>query len=335
MLAYKLAPYGRYDLTSPIVQGLLDGKANSAKDTAEYWAYKILVNAVYGLCASKHYRFNAMEVASAITFHAREILHGTIDYMNSMGYKVLYADTDSILVQTSNPEESKFLEGAINNYVEKVYNISNLKVKSEGVWNYIEFPRGSGKVDIKKRYFGNKDGKLEIVGLESVRGDWSPLAREMVKKICQMKAFKAGKEAVREYADSEVKKMFSGVYDKKLILTKSMSRDVTQYGGTKIDKNGKQRKMPIPQHVRAYRDALRAGFIPMETIQYGSVNYIICRGGIPKLANLVKTGEIDYPYFYSKQIAPILYRLGVNDVLLDKKNIAKDISVLQGDQATL
>ena len=296
---------------------------------------KILANALYGLMASKHYRFDAKEVASEITRHGREILKGIMGYVNGMGYRVLYMDTDSTFVQINRPEDSVFLQGAINKYIETAFEVPNIKTKSEGIWDYIEFPRGAGGEKIKKRYFGRKDGKLEITGLESVRGDWSQLAKEMVKKICYMKAFDSGKEAVRLYVDGEVQKMFSGVYDRKLILAKSMSKEVTQYGGMKIDKSGKQRRMPIPPHVRAYRDALRGGEIPTETVQYGTVNYIMCRGGIPRLANLVKTGDIDHGWFYQKQIQPVLYRLGVDDVLKTKKNIEKDISVLQGDQATL
>lgn len=339
LIGYKLAPYGKTDLIIPIVQSFLDGKNKSKNiNKIDYWGYKILANAVYGLCASKHYRLDAKNVASEITRHAREIIIATRDFVNSLGYTVIYQDTDSCFVQIKNEDDKEFIKNVVNKFVEDKFGISNLKIEYETTWSYIEFPRGNTDKENKKRYYGMHDGKkgpeFEVVGLENVRGDWSDLAKDMQAKLMHYKVEHTSKDVVDAYVDDLIKRMYAGLLDDKLILSKNLTKAVDDYGKTIIDpKTGKKRKMPTPQHVRAYRDALQNGWIPEETAQYGVVNYVICKGGIPKLANLVKPQEISYDYYLTRQLQPILYRLGLIDNL---KTAAKQAKVMLGTgQVTL
>ena len=91
-----------------------------------------------------------------------------------------------------------------------------------------------------------------------------------------------------------------------------MNKAIDQYGGMKMsEKTGKMHKIGTPQHVKAVKEALKNGWVPSEMFQYGVVQYYMTRGGIPKLVNLTMQGEIDYGWYVSHQIDPLLWRLGV------------------------
>jgi DNA polymerase I len=338
ILAYKLAPLGRFELVEPIVRDLLAGKRN-AKDEVERWSYKITVNALYGIFASSYYRFKAVEVADAITFHGRDILTHTAEFLRSMGYTVYYMDTDSCFVK-GNFDEAETIRNLMNDYVQRTYNVENIKFGLENYWSLIGFPRGAKGEKTKKRYYGivhvNKKGevvdKFEEAGMEGLRGDWCELAREVQDAIKKFQVTKVPKEKMLEFYEDTKVKLYQGLYDPFLVMEKHMGKDVGEYGKMKKDeKTGKMRKMPTPQHVKAIRDAMATGWVPTDMVQYGVVQYYMTRGAIPKLVNLVKPGEIDYGWYVSHQIDPIVWRLGI----IEETTKYKKEKVVPKTQATL
>ena len=338
ILAYKLAPLGRFDLVEPIVRDLLAGKRN-AKDEVERWAYKITVNALYGLFASSYYRFKAVEVADSITYHGRDIVTHTAEFLRSMGYTVYYIDTDSCFVK-GKFGEAETIRDMMNSYVAKTYNVDNIKFGMENHWSLLGFPRGAKGEKTKKRYYGivhvNKKGevvdKFEEAGMEGLRGDWCELARNVQDTIKRFQVTKVPKEKMVEFYEDTKVRLYKGLYDPLLVMEKHMGKDVSEYGQMKKDeKTGKMRKMPTPQHVKALRDAMEHGWVPSDMVQYGVVQYYMCRGAIPKLVNLVRLGEIDYAWYCSHQIDPIVWRLGI----IEQMSKYKKEKVIAEDQSTL
>src|SRR5262249_59347780 len=60
---------------------------------------------------------------------------------------------------------------------------SHLELEFEKVYTSFLLPEGrGGATGSKKRYAGLVDGRLEIVGLEAVRRDWSPGARRFQRQ---------------------------------------------------------------------------------------------------------------------------------------------------------
>lgn len=336
ILAYRLAPYGRFELVEPIVRELLGGKKN-AKDKIERWAYKITANALYGLFASSHYRFKAVEVADQITFHGRDILTHVRDFLRELGYTVYYLDTDSVFVQ-GKLEDGETIKTLINNFVEQTYTVTNIKFGLESHWSSINFPRSAKGEKVKKKYYGivhvDKSGKVvdkfEEAGMESLRGDWCELARLTQDAIKKFQVTNVPKEKMLEFYEGTKVKLYQGVYDPLLVLEKHMGKNVDEYGQIKKGKDGKMRKMPTPQHVKALREAMATGWVPNEMVKYGAVQYYMTRGMKPKLANLVEKGDIDYGWYIAKQIDPIMWRLG----LIDEMSKYKKEKVIPKDQTT-
>ena len=321
MLAYKLAPNGRFDVIEPIIRDLLSGKTN-AKDEIERWGYKIAVNAFYGIFASTYYRFKAVEVSDETCFRGREVVTKTAEFLRNLGYTVYYIDTDSLFVHGTY-EERETIQQLINDFVQKTFGFDNIKFGMENFWGTLIFPRGASGEKTKKRYFGNvhinKKGKVvdsfEEAGMEALRGDWCELARMVQDAIKKMQVDKVPKEKMVEFYEDTKVKLYEGKYDSLLVMEKHMSRDQADYGKVKMGKDGKTRKMPIPQHVKAIRQALEHDWVPNDMVQYNLVSYIMTKGQIPKLLNLVKSDEISYSWYINRQIDPIMYRLGVIDTV--------------------
>ena len=105
---------------------------------------------------------------------------------------------------------------------------------------------------------GGEKERLEFVGMEFVRSDWTRLAKEFQVEL-YTKVF--NNEEVEEWIKEIVNKVKAGDYDEKLVYRKRLRKDVDDY-----IKN-------IPQHVKAAR------LLP-EAV--GTVYYVITkRGPIP------------------------------------------------------
>ena len=346
LLAWKLAPLGKFKLVEPIVRELLEGKHN-AKDPIERWAYKIAVNALYGIFASSYYRFKSVEVADGITFHGRDIEEHVKAFLTSLGYLVYYMDTDSCFVH-GKMDEADVIRDLINDFVKKTYNIDNIKYGRENYWSTITFPKSAKGEKAKKRYFGivhvDKTGqvvdKFEEAGMESLRGDWCELATKIQDTIKRYLVTKTPKTTITAFYEKQKDNLYKGLYDPLLVMEKHMNRLESEYGGFKCRglKEGppcgkrfktleewqthntashtggaKVSKVGTPQHVKALREALKTGWVPTDMVEYGVVQYYMTKGGIPKLINLVQPGEIDYQWYVSRQIDPLMWRLGVLD----------------------
>ena len=136
----------------------------------------------------------------------------------------------------------------------------------------------------KKRYAGllMKDGKekLEFVGLEFVRGDWTTAAKKFQEELLD-RVFH--KKEVTTFVKKFVEDLTAGKYDNNLIYRKSIRKDLEEY--TKIN----------PPHVVAARK--------LKKLETDFVEYYITTAG-PEPIQLLKH-KIDYDHYINKQIKPI------------------------------
>ena len=148
---------------------------------------------------------------------------------------------------------------------------------------FIITPARGSESGAKKRYAGllkdEEEEKIEFVGLEIVRSDWTRLAKEFQVELYERIFYE---KEIKNWMREIVKKVNSGDFDDKLVYRKRLRKDVGDY-----TKN-------IPQHVRA------AKLIDKNS---GTIYYVITkRGPIPVE---LKHNDIDYQHYIDKQIKPI------------------------------
>jgi len=274
-------------------------EARKNKDELTRYAVKILMNSFFGVLGNPSCRFFDMGLVNAITYFGQFILKMTWEEIEKLKYKVIAGDTDSSFVvsKAKSLEEAeeigKKIEKHINdfykNYIRKEYNrTSYLELSYEKCFIKFLMPKvRKGEAGAKKRYAGLiiKDGKEEIqfTGLESVRGDWTDLAKKFQNELLD-KIFH--NQEVTEYVKKFVKDLKAGKLDELLVYKKNLRKELKDYAV----------KTP---HKKAAEKILSSG----NKIESNIIKYVMTEDG-PEPIDYVKH-KIDYKHYIEKQIMPI------------------------------
>src|SRR3989344_3467105 len=242
-----------------------------------------------GVMPSPLCRYYSLDLANAITSFAQFFIKKTAEMIREEGYEVIYSDTDSCFVVAGkrNPEElGKELEEKMNiilkDYIRSEYYLDScLQLEFEKVYSEFIMPRLRGvEKGAKKRYAGLVKGKLEVVGMEAVRGDWTPLAKKFQEELL-MRVF-TGKK-VEEFISHFVKDLRKGKYDSLLVYKKSLRKPLKDY--IKIQ----------PPHVKAARK--------LKNFKGTVVRYVYSKEGVEPYEGFNES--YDYEHYIQKQIKPI------------------------------
>jgi len=249
-------------------------------------AVKVITNAAYGYTGWIGARWYIKPVAEAATAWGRHIILNTIELAKKVGLEVVYSDTDSVFVKN---EPSKIQK--ISAEVEKTL---GLEIKPDEVYTRILF------TEAKKKYCGLlPDGRLDIVGLEVVRGDWAACAKNLQEKVLEIILKKQAPQEAAEYVrqfivDLRQKK----VPYKDLIIWKTLTKKVEEY------------EVRAP-HVEAAKRLLKEGY---ELSMGDKIGYVITVGAgklyeKAKPYVLASYDEVDTEYYVTNQVLPAASRI--------------------------
>lgn len=283
--------------------------AKRDKDAARSQAIKILMNSFYGVLGSGGCPFYDTRLASSITLRGHEIMQTTASWVENMGYKVIYGDTDSIFVWLGDEMQDQQgfevglqLQQSINQrwheQIAEKHHVENfLEIEFETQFNRFLMPtiRGS-ELGSKKRYAGLKrrigeEDELVFKGLESVRSDWTPMAKTFQLALYQ-RVF--AEQEVSAYIRQIVAQIRSGELDAHLVYRKRIRRPLAQYVKT------------IPPHVKAARLADEQNDQLGKPLRYqhkGQIAYVITLNGAQPIE--YQSSSLDYEHYIEKQIKPI------------------------------
>nr|WP_256357890.1 DNA polymerase II [Pseudomonas sp. PDM28] len=272
-------------------------------------ALKIIMNAFYGVLGSSGCRFFDTRLASSITLRGHEIMLRTRQLIEAQGHAVIYGDTDSTFVwlrrahgQQEAAQIGQALVAHVNQWwrehVQQEYGLQSvLELQFETHYKRFLMPTIRGAEEgSKKRYAGlvtRADGSDEMVykGLETVRTDWSPLARQFQQELySRIFLRKPYQDYVRDY----VRKTLAGEFDDRLVYRKRLRRTLDDY----------QRN--VPPHVRAARLADEYNDSQGRPRQYqngGWISYVITVAGPEPLE--VRSAPIDYDHYITRQLQPV------------------------------
>lgn len=272
-------------------------------------ALKIIMNAFYGVLGSSGCRFFDTRLASSITLRGHEIMLRTRQLIEAQGHAVIYGDTDSTFVWLRRPhgqaEAAQIGHALVDHvnqwwreHVKQEYGLeSALELQFETHYKRFLMPTIRGAEEgSKKRYAGlvtRTDGTDEMVykGLETVRTDWSPLARQFQQEL-YLRIF--NRKPYQNYVRDYVRKTLAGEFDERLIYRKRLRRTLDDY----------QRN--VPPHVRAARIADDYNDQQGRPRQYqngGWISYVITVAGPEPLE--IRSASIDYDHYITRQLQPV------------------------------
>jgi DNA polymerase-2 len=293
---------GAFARTPAILPSMLDElfprreAAKRAGDAVASNAIKILMNSFYGVLGAPACRFYNPALVNAITGTGRELLLWSKAWFEAAGFKVLYGDTDSLFVDShaddpdlalrQGRELAVELNSELGRHVESRWRVaSRLELEFEKLYLKLFLPLARHSTrGASKRYAGllaqGTSGRVEFVGMEVVRRDWTALAKEVQRELYQ-RLF-AG-QSVDEYLSDVVRKVRGGELDAALVYRKNLRKDADEYTAT------------TPPHVVAARKSAQP--------TGRSISYVMTTAGAEPLDNI--RHPIDREHYVNKQVKPV------------------------------
>lgn len=248
-------------------------------------ALKILANASYGYMGWVGARWYFRPGAEAVTAVGRDIIRKAIKLAEDLGLEVIYGDTDSLFV-SNRPE--------VNKFVDEVMRALELDIKVDKVYKRVFF------TEAKKRYVGVlDDGRIDIVGFEAVRGDWSEIAKEVQENVARIVLETGDVKKATDYVRNIVLELkHQRIPLEKLVIWKTLTKSLDEY------------EVSAP-HVAAAKKMISSGF----KVEKGDkVGYVIIKGQSPISSRalpyfMAKLSDIDADYYVKHQIIPAAMRI--------------------------
>ncbi|PCJ32183.1 MAG: DNA polymerase II [Moraxellaceae bacterium] len=286
--------------------------AKKEKNAPLSQAIKIIMNSFYGVLGTPLCRFYDPRLSSSITLRGHDILQKTRELIEEDGYQVIYGDTDSVFVWVNNAEGvndagacriGDSLADKLNQWWSKTLEqrfglTSCLEIEFETHFSRFMMPtvRGSD-VGSKKRYAGmivtpEKEDRIVFKGLESVRTDWTQLARNVQREL-YWKVFH--NEPYETYVKQVYQQVLSGDMDNELVFRKRLRRKLSDY-----QKN-------VPPHVQAAlkADAMNKQQGKSSAFEFGGwIEYVMTLNGPEPVQYM--SSPLDYDFYIERQLAPAL-----------------------------
>lgn len=271
-------------------------RARKEGDPLRAQAIKILMNSMYGVLAATTCRFFSPAIANAITLTGQHLIHLAADAVRDLGHTVIYGDTDSLFVDVHepNPTHAEAIGEALRAEVSRrlvarlrdAFGVeSHLELEYEKCYRRFFMPEvRQGTGGSKKRYAGllgdASAARVELVGLEAVRRDWTPLAkrfqRELLDRIFHDRP-------VEDFVRGFIAELHTGALDDLLAYKKAVRKRLDDYTKT------------TPAHVKAARK--QRG--PRSRI----IEYVVTDAGPEPVDE--RRGTLDYEHYVTKQLEPI------------------------------
>ncbi len=267
---------------------------------ARQYALKTIGNSMYGYMGFFGARWYSIECARSITAYGRYYIQKVIDDAKNAGFKVLYSDTDSvflILDEKTKDDTKKFVESINANLPDL------MEIEYEGF-----YPRGifvsakEGAYGAKKKYaLLSEDNHIIIKGFETIRRNWSFVAKETQREILNIIL----KEGNPKKAFDYVKDIITDLRDKKIPIEKVVIHTQLQKAISEYDSIG--------PHVAVAKRMINKG-IPVGP---GSlIKYVITKGKIKekirdraKLPEEISKDDYDSDYYINNQIIPSVEKI--------------------------
>jgi len=249
-------------------------------------AVKVITNASYGYAGWVGARWYIKPVAEAATAWGRYTIRNAIKMAEDAGLEVIYGDTDSIFLKYE-PEKIEKLSREIGARL-------GLEIKPDKVYVRIFF------TEAKKRYAGLlPDGRLDIVGLEVIRGDWANIAKKVQEKVLEIILKEQSPQKAVKYVQQTIYELKQKrIPYRDLIIWKTLTKHPEEYAVR-------------TSHVEAAKMLMEKGW---KLAVGDKVGYVVVVG-TGRLYERVKPymfasyDEIDVEYYVLKQVVPAAARI--------------------------
>ncbi|MFQ5531059.1 MAG: DNA polymerase domain-containing protein [Candidatus Nanoarchaeia archaeon] len=280
-------------------------------------AFKVLSASAHGYVAFFGARYHSKEASASILAFVRKFNKDTISKVEKSGFKVIYADTDSVAFtrkKHSKQEIQKLLK-KLNSELPGVMELELEDFYKRGIW----VTKRSGDFGAKKKYaLLDEKGKLKVRGFETVRRDWCKLARDVQNQVIKQILQEGNEKKSLEYVKKIIKQVKKREIAKEdMIIKTQLKKPLSEYKA-------------ISPHVIAARK-MKEKKIPIT--QGGLIHYFIAETKPGSKTKLVRDkvklpeekGEYNIKYYLERQILPAVenifqvFNINITEIIDGKK----------------
>ncbi len=195
---------------------------------ARVMVLKLIANGFYGYLGYYNARWYCFECAGAITRFGREYVHKVIDEAESHKFNVIYADTDSSFL--AGESDSLKVDAFLKSINSKLPYPMELELQGIYLRAIFVSVKGSGHGAKKKYAMVDSNGNLIVKGFQSVRRDWSVIAKETQTTVLRKILIDDDVNAALNYVREIISNLKSGKVplDKLVILTR-LHKELSSY----------------------------------------------------------------------------------------------------------
>src|SRR3989344_2413298 len=267
----------------------LDARQNSLK---------LLANSFYGYLGFFGARWYSIESARSVTAWGRLYIQKVISRAQLEGFIVLYSDTDSVFMSLDGKTKQDALDlvDSINKELPGLMELDYEGFYPSGIFVSAKM----GPFGAKKKYaMVSEQGVLKIRGFETVRRNWSMVAKDVQEKVLEIVLREHDSKKALEYVKDRIKDLRSKkVPVEEVVMHTQLQKEIIDYAN-------KGPHVAAAQRLKNQGKSIAPGTIIKYVVTQGSD---IIRNRV-KLPDEVKDNEYDSDYYIHNQVVPSVERI--------------------------
>ena len=257
---------------------------------ARQYSLKILANSFYGYLGFPGGRWYSLECAQSVTAYARNYVQQVIEKAKKE-FEVVYGDTDSIFIRLGKKTKKDALD-FLKEINRGLPSLMELELENFYVRGIFVSKKSETKGAKKKYALIDEKGSIKVRGFETIRGDWSILAKEVQEKVLDMVLKENAPQKAINFVKEIIKQARQKKIDmKKMIIRRNLTKEIKSYE-------------QIGPHVAVAKKMIEQGAeIPAGTTIYYIINE--GKGMIRDRAKLPEeSSSYDSEYYVNNQVIP-------------------------------
>ena len=273
-------------------------KKSSPLMEARSTSLKLLGNAFYGYLGFPMARWYSIESARSTAAYGRFYIHKVIDEAEKKGFKVVYSDTDSVFLtlEGKTKKEADQFQEKINVELPGLMELEYEGFYSAGIFVSAK----ASKFGAKKKYaLLSEEGNMKIRGFETVRRNWSPIAKNVQKKVLNIVLKEDNPEKALKYVKGVIEELRKNkVPLNEVIMSTRLTKNIDEYDN-------------VGPHVAI------AAIMRNKGIDVGpgsTIEFVITKSGDKirdkaKLPSEVSQTDYDPDYYVNNQVIPAVEKI--------------------------
>lgn len=284
-------------------------------------ALKIVSNSFFGYLGYPRSRWYSRECAGSVTAYGRQYIKDTIIKADNYGFKVIYSDTDSIVILLNDKSEEDALQ-FMKEFNKNLPEGMELELEDFYVRGlFVGKKTATGSAGAKKKYaMITKNNKIKIRGFELVRRDWSKIARDTQRRVLETILKEGSPQRAAQIVKDTIMLLKEGAVPlDQLTINTQLRKKIDDYDS----------KSP---ELGAAKKAVDMGLKKKSDMESAVISYVIGKSGntiSDKAVLLEFAKDYDVDYYVNHQVMPAVMRI------LKELNFEEDELKLSGTQKKL